>query len=37
MWGVTDGSVEEDLLSPLGLVCYGGKSNNVSGMTLYYL
>lgn len=26
-WGVNNGSINEDKLKPLGLVCYGGESS----------
>lgn len=33
MWGICEGSIDEKLLKPLGLVCYGGGSRN--GETTY--
>jgi hypothetical protein len=33
MWGVDSGSVDEKRLKPLGLICYGGSSNDKGEMT----
>ena len=34
IWGVDgSGTIKEEILSPLGLVCYGGSSSEENGVT----
>lgn len=35
IWGVEGGTVDEERLKPLGLICYGGRSSDKNGTTYH--
>ena len=37
IWGVDNGTIGEKLLKPLGLICYGGGTNDKGEMTWHVL